>query len=252
MDSAGPASPRKVDRDFARTRWSMIAAVCDASEIDVRDTLRELCRRYWVPVYCYIRHSGFEPNKSARLVQHFFGRIVARLRIEKTDIAMGFRAFLESQLELFLSGDCDTLAATAPPPNAALEAPRRLDLIEDRLPAPSTTALSPSQAFHRAFAFELLANALDLLQQEAEESGRGELFNAVRPFLSREPSDDDKEALASTMQSSQLAAIIAVKRLRQRFQELIDSELARTVGDPRSLDSEKHSLLTLVQSNRDD
>jgi hypothetical protein len=98
----------------------------------------------------------------------------------------------------------------------------------------------------RAFALELLAIALERLRREARQSGRAELFDLVRPFLSREPSPDEYARLAAQMSSSPLASVIAVKRLRQRFQELIDDELAQTVGDPQSLENERHTLLTLV------
>ena len=54
------------------------------------------------------------------------------------------------------------------------------------------------------------------------------------------------------MKSSPLAAVIAVKRLRQRFQELIDEELAQTIGVGQVLETERHTLLTLVMPDAED
>ncbi|HMB72544.1 MAG TPA: hypothetical protein VKQ06_03160 [Gammaproteobacteria bacterium] len=246
MDSGIAIADQHFGIDFARTRWSMVAAVREGGEIDARDSLRALCRRYWVPVYAYVRRSGHPTDTANQLVQHFLSHLVHRLRIEQSDIASGFRAYLETQLEQFLGSDAARLATATDELPAEMEPPWPLDQIEQRLRITQSDATTPSQALHRAFALEMLASALERLRLEAEEGGRSELFDAVRPYLSREPTQEDYEALASTMASSQLAAIIAVKRLRQRFQELIDAELAQTVGNPRALESERHTLLSLV------
>jgi hypothetical protein len=52
------------------------------------------------------------------------------------------------------------------------------------------------------------------------------------------------------MGSTPLAALSALKRLRQRFQELLDDALAETVGDPQALENERHTLLTLVMPDQ--
>ena len=92
----------------------------------------------------------------------------------------------------------------------------------------------------------MLAIALARLEREADQSGRGGLFEAVRMYLSREPTAEDYAMLARKMQTSTLACVIAVKRLRQRFQELIDEELSETVGNSQALATERHTLFSLV------
>ena len=246
MDSGVALSEQRYGIDFARTRWSMVAAVREGGEIDARDSLRELCRRYWVPVYAYVRRSGHSPEEADRLVQHFLSHLVRRLRIEKTDLGIGFRAYLEAQLAEFLASDAAARTADSEALPEDMESPWPIERIEQRLKVAHAVTQTPSEALHRAFALEMLANALEHLRQEAEEGERVALFDAVRPYLSREPTKEEYAALAAKMDSSQLAAIIAVKRLRQRFQELIDAELAQTVGNPGALASERHTLLTLV------
>jgi RNA polymerase sigma-70 factor (ECF subfamily) len=250
MDSGIAIAERKLGIDFARTRWSMVAAVREGGEIDARDSLRKLCRRYWVPVYAYVRCSGYEPEDANQLVQHFLSHLVQRLRVDQSDISMGFRRYLETRLAEYLESAAakDDLTRRSPP--AEMAPPWPLDDIERRQQIAHPNAPSPTQALQRAFALEMLATALDALRKEAQESERGELFDAVRPFLGREPTQADYDALAQLMGSSQLAAIIAVKRLRQRFQELIDDALAETVGDPQALENERHTLLTLVMPDQ--
>jgi hypothetical protein len=236
--------------DFARTRWSMVAAVREGSEAQARRSLGELCRRYWVPVYAYVRRSGFGPEESVRLVQAFLSHLVAQLRVSEPRVSGGFRNFLHAELERFLaSGRADQAAATRELP--AIEPPWPLDEIEQRQLAEHAADTSPAVALQRGFALEVLAIALQRLRREAEQSGRDDLFEAVRPFLSRDPSPAEYAALAASMRSSPLAMVIAVKRLRQRFQELVDDELTETVSDAQSLQHERQTLLSLVIPNKE-
>jgi hypothetical protein len=230
--------------DFGRTRWSMVAAVRAGSEAQARESLTELCRRYWVPVYVYVRRSGHAPGQAALLVQRFLGYLVSRLRADLGGASSGFRAYLQSQLEEFLATDPDVQPGSDA--NPSMEPPWPLDQIERRQQEEHPPGLGPATALQRAFALEMLAIALERLRREALQFGRAELFEAVRPYLSREPTQQEYAALASQMGSTPLASVIAVKRLRQRFQELIDDELAQTVGNSQTLESERHTLLTLV------
>lgn len=233
-----------IANDFGRTRWSMVAAVREGSEAQARRSLGELCRRYWVPVYVYVRRGGHSPEQTALLVQRFLSQLVARLRISEPRLHGGFRNYLQSQLEEFL-GSAERQGVQTDS-IADIEPPWPLAEIEQRQRAEHEADASPAQALQRAFALELLAIALQRLRSEAQQSERMDLFEAVRPYLSREPKQSDYAALAARMKSSPLAMVVAVKRLRQRFQELVDEELAQTVGDAQSLQNERQTLLSLA------
>jgi hypothetical protein len=248
MDSESAIARQRMGVDVGRTRWSMVVAVRKGNEAEARRSLGELCRRYWVPVYAYVRRAGRSPDDAASLVQAFLSHLVARLRSGEQRISTGFREFLQAQIEEFLASDGREQVSAELLPE--MLAPWPLERIEARQSFGRQGELSPAQALQRAFALEMLSIALERLRKEAEESERGELFEAVRPFLSREPGPEDYAALAEQMESSPLAAVVAVKRLRQRFQELIDDELAQIVGDKRELESERHTLLTIVSPER--
>jgi hypothetical protein len=244
MDSALKIARQQAGVDFGRTRWSMVVAVREGDEAQARQSLKELCRRYWVPIYAYVRRRGHAPEDAAVLVRQFLTHLVSRLRAQHAGFSTGFRVYLQQQLEAFLDAPPQALPARDFEPG--MEPPWPLEQIEQRQRDEHPADAGPVQALQRAFALELLAIALERLRREARQSGRADLFELVRPFLSREPSPDEFARLAEQMGSSSLASVIAVKRLRQRFQELIDEELAQTVGDAESLENERHTLLTLV------
>lgn len=244
MDSNPMIARHQAGIDFGRTRWSMVAAVRAGGEAQARASLTALCRRYWVPVYVYMRRSGHSRQDAALLVQQFLDRVVTQLRAHEPACDGGFRVYLQAQLEDFLAGGPSPDAAAAN--GTSMEPPWPLEQIEQRQQDEHPPGTPPAQALQRAFALELLAIAFERLRREASQGGRAELFSLVRPYISREPSTDEYATLAGRMGSSPLASVIAVKRLRQRFQELIDEELAETVGDSRTLERERHTLLTLV------
>jgi hypothetical protein len=243
MDSNPMIARHQAGVDFGRTRWSMVAAVRAGGETEARASLKALCRRYWVPVYVYMRRSGHSRQDSPVLVQQFLDRLVTQLRAHESGFEGGFRVYLQTQLEAFLARNPSPDSGAT---NVGMDPPWPLEQIEQRQQDEHPPGTSPEQALQRAFALELLAIAFERLRREAQQGGRGELFQMVRPYLSREPSTDEYATLAARMGSSPLASVIAVKRLRQRFQELIDEEIAETVGDSQTLEHERHTLLTLV------
>ena len=239
-----PSQPHSSGADFGRTCWAVVAGVRSGSEEEARRSLAALCRRDWYPVYAYARHSGHPSEAAALLVQAFLNHLMLEIRASDPAAEGGFRVFLQHRLERFRAGDGTSLEAAPaipevlpPAPVAELEQRQRLELQRER---------SPAQAFQHAFAVSLLEQSLQKLRAEAEEGGRGAMFRAVLPWLTREPGPGDYPALARELGSSPLATVIAVKRLRQRFQELVDAELGETVGDQAALEAERNVLLKLL------
>ena len=231
--------------DFGRTRWSMVLAV-QRGESEARRSLAELCQRYWVPCYAYVRGCGHAPEAAAARVRSFLGHLVQEIRDGDPAGDGGFRIFLQRRLERFLAGDPRGMDAN--PPAHAFDPPRPLDQIEQRLPPLHAGVSTPADSFQRAFALELLDAGLAQLRDEARQAGREDMYEAVRPYLAREPAAGEYPALALRLRTSPLAVVIAVKRLRQRYQELIDAQLVQTVGSAEALAAERVALLALLET----
>lgn len=235
--------------DFGRTRWSIVAAVRAGGEDEARRSLSELCRQYWVPVYAYVRRCGHPPAGAAALVQAFLSHLVHEIRDGDPARDGGFRLFLQRQLECFLASDWTSLETAAPRPELA--APWPLEDVEARQRQEDASQSTPGDAFQRAFALELLARGLDQLRAEAAAAGRADLFDAVRPYLGREPGPGEYALLAQSLGTSPLATVVAVKRLRLRYQELIDAQLAQTVGGREAFEAERDALLARLTATGD-
>ena len=230
--------PRMSSPGFARTRWTLIAAVRDDPEHS-GDALAVLARQYWFPVYAYVRRQGHAAPAAFGLTSGFFSALASRLRREPPAAGMRFRRYLIAQLQGFL-------ALGSAPTGDGIAAPWSEAELEQRLGARARDALGPEAAFDRDYAGELMAQALTRLSEEARQGGRGDLFERLLPLLSEDPVPGQFEEIANASHVPALAVSVALKRLRQRFRELVDEELARTVGDERALPEERRALLNAL------
>lgn len=244
----GTSSRRLGAADYGRTRWSVVRALAAGGEAEARSSLTDLCRRYWVPVYAYLRRCGHPPRGAAELTQSFLSWLLQHLRAEGVDRAHGFRSFLRLQLQRFLANDWTELEQSAP--LEELAPPWPLEDIEARQRRAHSPDSTPEQAFQRSFAFELLLQALDALRQEATAAGRAQMFEALRPWLTREPAPGEIAAAAADLGMAPLAALVAVRRLRQRFQELVDEQLLQTLEDSGALADERQALLGMLSGTQ--
>jgi hypothetical protein len=106
---------------------------------------------------------------------------------------------------------------------------------------------SPEQAYQRSFALEILARALKRLREEARQTGHLAMYEALEPYLAVDPAPGQYAEIAERLGSRPLALVVASKRLRQRFRELIGDELADTVSSAEELIAEQQALHALLR-----
>ena len=220
----------------ARTRWSLVATLREDPEHSA-DALAALAREYWFPVYAYVRRQGHASTPAFALTSAFFSVLTSRLMREPPDAGMRFRLYLINQLQAFLA-----LGGTSG--GVEVAAPYSQEELEHRLAPSAVDAMRPQAAFDRDYAGELMARALSSLREEAR--GRIDLLEQLLPLLAEDPLPGQCEEIAKTAGVPALAISVALKRLRQRFRELIDEQLARTVGDERGLPEERRALLNAL------
>lgn len=231
---------------FGDTRWSLVAAAGAADPAAARDALIALCRRYWYPVYAYIRGLGHAPALARDLTQGYFEHLVhARPPLPVSGDRGRFREYLLATLGRFLDGDWrDGDAPRAVPEFAG--APSG-DVLEARHQQLFVEGHSPEQAYQRGYALEVLDAALTRLREEAEQAGRLALFEAMRPWLGGEPDARELARIAGGLGLKPIAAIVALARLRSRFRELAVAELGETVSDGDGLADERALMARALQ-----
>ena len=99
----------------------------------------------------------------------------------------------------------------------------------------------------RGFAVEVLGAAHQRLRREAIEAGHLPMFEALARFLASDPRPGDYEQIAGRLQVRPLFLSMAVKRLRQRFRELVDYELSETLASGSDMDAERAALMQSLE-----
>jgi RNA polymerase sigma-70 factor (ECF subfamily) len=239
-------SVRSSDR-FATTRWSVVMRSASSETADASHALTELAQRYWYPVYAYVRRCGHAPAIAEDITRCFLGGLMQQFRDgARSHPQCHFRRYLLDQLNAFLGGDWREIVDNDS--TTELAAPGDLEARNER---DNAGAVSPEQAYERSFALEVVVRALRRLHSEARQTGRLAMYEALEPHLANDPVAGEYEAIATQLQTRPLALIVALKRLRQRFRELVGQELADTVTSAEDLAAEQamlHGVLSGMQT----
>ncbi len=245
MEPAGPAALPAPGEGFAATRWTLVAAAGAQDPASARRALIELCLRYWFPVYSYVRGCGHTPDVAQDITRSYFEDLLQRkLSVEDMRSRGRFREFILHELTRFLARDWRQVCERAAVPE--FDHPHDTGQLETRHQRGATANLSLEQNYQRSYALEVLGGALARLRREADQAGHLAMFEAMEPFLSVDPAPGQFEELARQLKIRPLATVVALKRLRQRFRELADAELAETVASAGDLEAERKVLASAL------
>jgi RNA polymerase sigma-70 factor (ECF subfamily) len=229
---------------FATTRWSMVMHLASSRAPDAREALAELARRYWYPVYAYARRCGNDSGTANGITRNFLLDLLGQF-IDGQSLSKNghFRRFLLDQLNASRADNWQY--TTHQPTTIEIVAPPPCDL-ENRYQRDSADANSPEQAYQRSFALEVLARAFKRLHNEAHKNGHLDMYDALEPFLGKDPPPGVYDEIARKLQTRPLALALALKQLRQRFRELVGEELADTVSSTDELAAEQQALHAIL------
>ncbi|MFO1497891.1 MAG: sigma-70 family RNA polymerase sigma factor [Verrucomicrobiota bacterium] len=232
---------------FATTHWSLVLVAGDAKSPRAAEALEALCRRYWYPLYVYVRRKGYASEDAQDLTQEFFAQLITKDYLSVADRNRGrFRSFLLGSLEHFLAREWTKARAQKRGGGRTFVSLDELDA-ENRYLREPAHELTAQKMFDRRWATTLLEQALSRLRDECMANGKGDLFAVVETLLSGEKNDTSYAAFAASLQMSEGAIKVAVHRLRQRYGELVRAEIAETVANPDESKEELRYLLTVLR-----
>ena len=241
-----PESGIRAQPEFPRTHWSVVVSASDPASAHAAEALEKLCRTYWYPLYAFVRRRGKSPADAQDLTQEFFARLLARHWLERADQTRGrFRTFLLTALERFLANEWDKGHALKR--GGAMQfVPLDLTIAETRYGLEPANPLTPAQVFERRWALTLLEMVLEKLALEYAAEGKAKLFAALKPDLVGTASSLSYPQLANTLGLSESGVRVAVHRLRQRYRDLLRTEIANTVASSEDVDLEMRHLFNVL------
>lgn len=236
---------------FPSTHWSLINKAGSPGSPGARAALAELCSAYWYPIYAFIRRKGNGPDQALDLTQDYFAHLLEKGTLEKGTIASAdpskgrFRALLRTDCKHFLIDRFRrTTARSGRLPTVSIDGHGA----ENRYRFESADALTPDRLFDRAWALTLLDRVLDLLAREYDAKGHSELFGHLKIILTEGKGAVAAATLAAQLGMSKPAVYMAARRLRERYREILQEQLAATLDDRSEMEDEIRSLFESIRS----
>jgi DNA-directed RNA polymerase specialized sigma24 family protein len=236
-DRPTPRNPDRTRAVFPATRWSLIARVqaCDA---DSAAALEEICRSYWYPLYAFLRRSGVRPHDAEDVTQSFFLRVLSKEILHAASAEKGtLRSFLLTSLKHHLANHCRA-ANAAKRGGGHVPLPIEWNEAEKRYSVEPVEALDPEKLYARAWARGLFENVQTQVRAAYIASHPAGNYAAIESHLF---SDEDRvpyRELAAQLGSTEGSLRLLIYRMRRKFRELLEEEVARTVADPVEIPGE--------------
>ncbi len=233
---------------FPATRWTLLQALREGTEEDVKQALQHLCHAYWTPLYFVARGDGLNEADAKDLVQGFFEMLLGNEFLHSAEQSRGLlRSFLLNsfrnyrrnvwrlQRTLKRGGDFQILSCSGS--------------IDDELfflqIADKTADIET--LYNREWARQILSRSLEALRLEHLQKGTVERFDLMVVYLTQVEDEKTYAMAAEKIGISCNSFRQNLFRLRRSYREKIEDELAITLGtrDPTVI---RHEMMELFKA----
>ena len=230
------------DRWFATTDWGTVLAAGRPGSPEADAALARLCQIYWRPLHAFVRRLGHPPEDAQDLVQGFFAHVLEKNCFGDYAVEKGrFRSFLMLMLKRYLTNEWRRVNRQKRGGDRQVLSIDAMDTEARYLHEPVDEA-SPEKDFERRWIMTLLSRVLDRMEAECRAEGKEKAFHELKTFLAGDTGGLSYAEVGRKLNMGEGAVKVAVHRLRQRYRDLLRSEIANTVSSPGEVDEEIRSL----------
>ncbi|MEL7500232.1 MAG: ECF-type sigma factor [Planctomycetota bacterium] len=247
MDSSKPSSTSDQLNQFKTTHWNLVVS-SKQSDVELRQqSLAELCKLYWYPLFAYLRRKGHDPDAAADYVQGFFVELIDKSFLDSVEPEKGrFRWFMMSAIGRYVSNQRKRDQAQKRGGGQKLLS-LNVDSAEQRYQREPDEGWTAEKLFDRRWALSILEQALQRLSQIQAEKNKLELYNALQSTLSGIQMTGEQYAeIAERFSMSTGAVKVAALRLREKYRQILVELVRQTVTDPDIVDGELDELLSAL------
>jgi RNA polymerase sigma factor (sigma-70 family) len=242
MSGESTTAPPGSEAWFVTTHWSVVLSAQESGAERSGQALEALCRTYWYPLYGYARRMGHSPADAEDLTQGFFARLLEKDYLKAAAREKGrFRTFLLVALKRFMANEWDRQHA-AKRGGFAQVVPIDQTIAESRFASEAAHQVPPDVLFDRQWATTLLERTMARLSEEYLASGRARLFEHLQDCLAKGESALSYSEIAARLNLTEAAVKMAVHRLRGRYREILQQEIAQTVSSREEVEEELRHL----------
>ena len=238
--------PGKDSSSFPSTHWTFVRAVQGGSADESAQAMEQLCKRYWYPIYAFLRRSGHNPQDAEDQTQAFFERLIS-------DEVMQSARQGEGKLRSFLLGVLKRhLSRTHTHDSAQKRGGGVVHVSFDEMEAEERYACEPQETrdpewhFNHAWAKELMDGVLKKLREVLAASGRDKMFDTLLPYLMWDTEPPSHKDIAQQLGITEAGASVLIFRLRRSFRDLLHKEVATTVLNRHEIPGELEWLQSVL------
>jgi RNA polymerase sigma-70 factor (ECF subfamily) len=221
----------RTEARFEDTHWSVILPAVRHDTPGAEEALARLCRTYWAPLYAFLRKQRHSPEDAKDLTQGFLLHLLSKGALREVDPAQGkFRSFLLGCLGNYLANEKEKARAQKRGGGMEWVSLDDTSHAESGYQAEPATVEDSARIFERRWAATLVGVVFRSLKEEYAQKGKSHIFDTLAPFLNGDAEYGDSARAAATLQMSEVAARVTTSRLRERFREILEEEVARTVS----------------------
>ncbi len=245
MPSFEQESQPPKDGIFPATRWTLIhRARMPGGEGEV--AMEELCRRYWFPIYAFLRGRGCRKEEAEDVTQGFFQLLLRQGLFQAADAERGrLRSFLLTALKNY---HASYLRNSRTQKRGGGDDVLSFDIedAETRFAGQPIDTDDPEKIYLAAWARTLIEQAREKLRAGYLNAPRPEVAQALDPFL--EPGEDrvPYQEFAKNFVMRESSLRVQVFRLRQKLGDLLREEVRQTVDSPEDVTEELNWLKRLL------
>ena len=233
---------------FASTHWTMVSlAAGSQSPEEAQAALATFCQAYWPPLYTFLRRRGYTPSDAQDLIQGFFANLFQQNFLSRADRDKGrLRTFLLGSLQHYVANEYDR-ARTLKRGGGQQIVSMDEHLAEAEAALAVTHHLGVTGSYDQAWAAAVVTRVWEQLQDALATEGQTRWLEELKPFLiGGETAPPRPQEVATRLNVSIDTLRSALRRLRERYRELIRLEVARTVASPAEIDEELNYLYRLL------
>jgi RNA polymerase sigma-70 factor (ECF subfamily) len=235
--------------EFLTTEWTVIDHIRTGNKSSSAVLMNDLLKKYWKPVYCYLRRKGFDNERAKDLTQGFFQEIVLkRALIEHADKSRGrFRTFLLTALQQYMSEAHRKQNFRKSKPKGFLLS---LDELTSAQMPEAPAEFSPEDSFHYAWAAQLLDQLLEEVEAKCRADGKAihwQVFHdrVLGPIMEGTDAPSMEEICQQYDIESPGKASNMIVTVNRRFRAALTRHLRRLVVQDSEVDEEFQELVEI-------
>lgn len=228
---------------FPTTHWTLIARATMNGDGPGREALARLCADYRPAVAGFLRSQGMSAPEVDDLVQDFFLALLESRLWKRADRQRGkFRSFLIGVVQhVRLAGHARRMTQK----RGAGAVAQSLEELAESGVEPVAPDLHVTRAFDRAWALQLMANALSDTEDYYRGKGTSHIFAELSGHLTGKSAPPCAES-AARLGIPEATCKSHTFRLRQRFRDFLHARVSATVGSAEDIEGEMRHLQEIL------